>query len=452
MFIQFLGATQTVTGSKYLIRAGGKKLLVDCGLFQGYKPLRLRNWQPLPISPASIDYVLLTHAHIDHSGYIPLLVKHGFKGRIYCTEATRDLCAILLPDSGHLHEEEARYANRKGYSKHHPAQPLYTLEEAEKSFEYFEPVLFEELITLAKNLTVSFHYAGHILGASLVRIQHFETSILFSGDLGRPNDPIMYPPNHPPKSNYYVVESTYGDRQHEKTDPLNELGKIINKTVKRGGTVLIPSFAVGRAQAVLYDIYRLKSSKTIPDVPVFIDSPMATDATKLFVKHAQLHRLSPEESEAVCRTAQYIHTPEKSMALNLNKMPKIIISASGMITGGRILHHVKNLAPDYKNSIVFCGYQAGGTRGDRILQGEKSVKMFGMMVSIQAEVFKLDNISAHADYVELLEWLSRIHEPPRKLFITHGEKQASVALKEKIAAKYAWNCVIPEYEEEVELI
>lgn len=452
MHIQFLGATQTVTGSKYLIKAGDIKLLVDCGLFQGYKELRLRNWKDLPINPSEIDYVLLTHAHIDHSGYIPLLVKHGFRGKILCTEATYDLCEVLLPDSGYLHEEEARYANRKHYSKHHPALPLYTEKEAENSLAYFQTVDFDKQIRVNPDLCFSFHYAGHILGASLVKVTHYNVSILFSGDLGRKNDPIMLPPKLPPKADYYVIESTYGNRLHDEMDPEQCLGAIINRTVKRGGVTLIPAFAVGRTQAMLYYIHQLKAKKIIPDIPVFIDSPMATDATKLFYQHAQQHRLSNQQSSDVCRTAQYVHSVEESIALHSKNSPMVIISASGMATGGRILHHIKKFAPNDKNTIVFCGFQAGGSRGDRLVRGQESVKMFGQMVAIRAEVVQLENTSAHADYQEILSWLSHIKSTPKKIFITHGENEASESLKEKIEQQFQWRCEVPIYCHEEELI
>jgi metallo-beta-lactamase family protein len=284
-------------------------------------------------------------------------------------------------------------------------------------------------------------------------VQHFDTSILFSGDLGRPVDPIMRAPHTPPTTDYYVVESTYGNRLHENIDPLKDLGSIINKTIKRGGTVVIPAFAVGRAQSILYDVYRLKLENIIPsDIPLFIDSPMATDVTRLFYKHAEQHRLTKEVSEAVCKTAKYIHTPEESMALNTIKMPMIIISASGMATGGRVLHHIKNLAPDHRNSIVFCGFQASGTRGDRMLSGEKNIKMFGEMIPVRAEVIKLDNLSAHADYSEILDWLSAVKKIPRKVFVTHGEASAALSLKEKIEDKLDWQCIVPSFMDEFELV
>lgn len=443
MKIQFLGAAKTVTGSKYLINSHELNVLVDCGLFQGYKELRLRNWSAFPFDASKIQYVLLTHAHIDHSGYIPLLVKNGFRGKIICSEATRDLCAILLPDSGHLHEEEARYANFKGSSKHKPALPLYTQAEAEESLGYFQTTPFDKKIELG-GLTVSFHYAGHILGASLIRITDGKKSILFSGDLGRSNDPIMRAPVNPPASDYFVVESTYGNRIHPNMDTEKQLGDIVNKTVKRGGVIVIPAFAVGRAQLVLYYIHQLKMKKVIPDIPVFIDSPMATNATKLFYQYSEQHRLTEQEAADVCSTAHYIQSVEESKMLNDSHMPKIIISASGMATGGRVLHHIKNFGPSHRNTIIFCGYQAGGTRGDQMIRGEPVVKIYGQLVSIHADIEVLENISAHVDYTEMLAWIGKAHPLPKKIFITHGEDNAAHSLKEKIEREFKISCVIPE--------
>ena len=448
MNIQFLGATQTVTGSKYLIQTDKMKILVDCGLFQGYKELRLRNWAPLPIDPETIDYVLLTHAHIDHSGYIPLLVKNGFHGKILCTEATKELCNILLPDSGHLQEEEARFANHKGYAKHHPSLPLYTEEDAVASLKLFHTIPFDKRVELHEGFYSSFHYAGHILGASLIRVEHENISLLFSGDLGRPLDPIMYAPIDPPTSDYLVIESTYGDRLHDTTDPEKQLSNIINRTAKRGGTVLIPAFAVGRTQSLLYYIHQLKIKKEIPDIPVFVDSPMATNATHIFSKHADLHRLTVQQAADVCGVAHYIHSVEESKELVEKRMPMIIISASGMATGGRVVHHIRNLAPDHRNTILFSGFQAGGTRGDRMVRGETEVKMFGQMIPIRAEVVQMANTSAHADYQEMLTWLSQFKSTPRRVFITHGEEEASTQLKLKIEQKFHWNCTVPTYLEE----
>lgn len=451
MKIQFLGATETVTGSKYLIETNQTKLLVDCGLFQGYKELRLRNWAPLAINPAGLDYVLLTHAHIDHSGYIPALVKNGFRGKIFCTEATRDLCRILLPDSGHLFEEEARYANRHDYSKHHPALPLYTRKEAEESLDYFHVVSEEKEVQIGQDLSATFYYAGHILGASFIRLQDKKTRILFSGDLGRPSEPIMFPPKAPPEADFLVIESTYGNRLHDSADPMIKLKDTINRTIKRGGSVVIPSFAVGRTQSMLYYIHQLKSQKEIPDIPVYVDSPMATNATKIFSKHASLNRLSPREIKAICATAHYVNSVEESIALDHQKMPVILISASGMATGGRVLHHIRHFAPDHRNTILFSGYQVPGTRGDRMIRGENEVKMFGQMVEIRAEISALENISAHADYNEMLQWLSYLSSPPQKVFLTHGSLESAQALKAKIEQRFHWDCEIPTYLSEVQL-
>lgn len=445
MEIQFLGATQTVTGSKYLVQTEHMNVLVDCGLFQGYKELRLRNWASIPIPPQSIRYVLLTHAHIDHSGYIPLLVKNGFRGKIICTEATFDLCKILLPDSGYLQEEEAFYANKKNYSKHHPALPLYTQEEAQLSLNYFQPIGLNKKFQMHDDFYASFHYAGHILGASFIQLCHHNTSILFSGDLGRRLDPIMNPPEAPLESNYIVVESTYGNRLHDTTDPQEQLGEIINRTVKRGGIILIPAFAVGRTQSLLYYIQQLKFKKIIADIPVIVDSPMATNATELYTHHAGENRLNPQQSADLCGTARYVRTKEESIALSMQNSPMILISASGMATGGRVVHHLRHFAPNPRNTILFSGFQAGGTRGDRIVRGEKEVKMFGQMVPIHAEVIQMENTSAHADYAEILSWLGRLKNTPRKIFITHGENESSESLKLKIEQQFHWNCVIPNY-------
>ena len=451
MNIQFLGATETVTGSKYLIQTQQAKILIDCGLFQGYKELRLRNWSHLPIDPATIDYVLLTHAHIDHSGYIPLLVKNGFRGKVICTKATKDLCQILLPDSGHLQEEEASYANRKGSSKHHPALPLYTEADALDCLSHFQDVALNTPFKIHDGFHASFHYAGHILGASLIRLVHDDVSVLFSGDLGRSIDPIMNPPQNPPESNYIVVESTYGDRLHEKMDPEQQLKEIINRTVKRGGMILIPAFAVGRTQALLYYIQQLKAKNEISDIPVFVDSPMATNATDIFSHYSRENKLSPQQIADVCGIAQYTRTVDESIELADKKGPMILISASGMATGGRVVHHIRNFAPNDKNTILFSGFQAGGTRGDRMVRGEKEVKIFGEMVPIHAEVIQMRSTSAHADYEETLAWLAHLKQTPRKVFITHGEKESALSLKLKIEQQFHWDCCVPQYLDKEEL-
>lgn len=445
MQLIFLGATNTVTGSKFLLKIGQKKILIDCGLFQGLKELRVRNWNKFPIDPKTIDAVVLTHAHIDHSGYLPILIKNGFSGKVYCSEASKELCALLLPDSGYLQEEEAKLANKYGYSKHHPAVPLYTRAEAESSLNNFRPLAFRKRLKFGEETFMSLIPAGHILGASFVLFEHYGLKILFSGDLGRPNDPVMHPPSVMQAADYLVLESTYGNRLHNKINPLDELSDVINRTVERGGTLVVPAFAVGRAQHLLYLLYQLKQTNRIPNIPIFLDSPMAQDATDLFKKHAELHRLSPELSNKVCEIATYVNSSEESKALDMEGGSRIIISASGMLEGGRVLHHIRFFAPDEKNTIVFTGYQAAGTRGADMTGGKPEIKIFGESIPVRAEIKVLNNMSAHADYDEILGWLANFNHHPRKVFITHGEPDAAQSLKQKIEERFRWQCVIPDY-------
>ncbi len=445
MKLTFLGAAQTVTGSKYLLEHEDKKILVDCGLFQGRKELRLRNWDAPPVDPKNLDAILLTHAHLDHSGYIPKMVRNGFNGPIYCSEATFDLCRILLPDSGYIQEEDAERANRYGYTKHKPALPLYTEAEARECLQYFKPVTFGKPHPLSDELGFTLYRAGHILGASFIRVSDSQTSILFSGDIGRLHNPVMKPPAKIQGADYLVVESTYGDRLHDKDDPTEDIGRIVRETAALGGTIVIPAFAVGRTQAVLYHLYILKSEKRIPDIPVYLDSPMAINATDLLHKHASDHRLSPEECADVCTIAKYLHTPEDSKSLNSIVMPKIIISASGMATGGRVLHHLKHYLGDTRSTILFAGYQAPGTRGDRLVRGEPEIKIHGQMWPVKARIENLHNVSAHADYTEILTWLENFQSAPRKVFITHGEPEAAASLRQKIEEKFGWNVIVPAY-------
>jgi len=451
MKLTFLGATGTVTGSKYLLASGTKKILVDCGLFQGYKQLRLRNWAGLPVDPRKIDAVVLTHAHIDHSGYLPLLIRSGFSGRVYSTRATRDLCEILLPDSGHLQEEEAEFANRHGFSKHSPAQPLYTEEDGKRALRAFTPVAFGRDIQLDKHLTLRFSPSGHILGSAFALIRDASTSILFSGDIGRPNELIMPAPEKITGADYLVLESTYGDRRHDATDPREIMAPIIRRTAKRKGVVIIPAFAVGRAQTLLYYIHLLKAERAIPDIPVYLNSPMATDVTRIYHKYRSEHRLTPEQCDAMCSAARIVNSVEESIQLNEKPGPMIIISASGMATGGRVVHHLKKFAPDPRNTILFAGFQAGGTRGAAIMSGAESVKIHGEYVPVRAEVAAIDNLSAHADYREILDWLSHFKKPPRETFITHGEPSASDALRRRIEETKQWRCTVPEYRQTAKL-
>lgn len=450
MEISFLGATGTVTGSKYLVSSGSTHILVDCGLFQGLKQLRLRNWDRLPIDLSMLSAVVLTHAHIDHSGYLPLLVKQGFKGRVYCSSATRDLCAILLPDSGRLQEEQADYANRHEFSKHHPALPLYSEEEAERALQQLFAVEFKQDI-LIDGVTMRLYPAGHIPGAASVELRDSQTSIIFSGDLGRPDDPIMNPPTPLQGADYLVLESTYGNRRHPPQDAQSVLGEIINRTAQRQGVVVIPAFAVGRTQMLLHYIRLLKDAGTIPDLPVYLNSPMAVDATDIFYRHHLEHRLSLKECEAACGVAKIVRTAEDSKALNRRKGPMIIIAGSGMATGGRVVHHLKAFAPDPRNTILFAGFQAEGTRGAAMVKGTKSIRIHGEDVPVLAQIESIDTLSAHADYVQIIEWLKKMKNPPRQVFVTHGEQQAATAMVQHIEEALHWPARVPEYMEIVQL-
>ena len=451
MRVTFLGGVGAVTGSKYLVEAGDRRLLVDCGLFQGFKQLRLRNWEPLPVDPRTLDMVILTHAHLDHSGYLPLLIRNGFKGPILCTAATRDLCGILLPDAGHLEEQDAAFANRHGFSKHRPALPLYTEADARVALPRLTPGDYGSQRDLGGGLTLTFLYAGHILGAAMVMLSHEGATIVFSGDLGRPNDPVMRDPATIAGADYLVVESTYGNRKHDPRDPQDLLAEVIVRTAGRGGTVLIPAFAVGRAQTLLYHLYRLKSAHRIPDLPVFLDSPMAIDAGDIFHEHRRDHRLSEAQCHDVCGIARHTRSVDESKAIDRNHVPAIIISASGMATGGRVLHHLKVFAPESRNTVLFTGFQAAGTRGAAMLAGATEVKIHGGYVPVRAEVVNLGMLSAHADADEIMGWLRKFERAPRMTFVTHGEPEASDALRHRIEEELAWSCRVPAYRDEVEL-
>lgn len=451
MQLRFLGAAQTVTGSKYLLTIKDKNVLIDCGLFQGLKELRLKNWEPFSVDPKSIDAVLLTHAHIDHSGYIPRLIKEGFKGSIYCTDATLGLCRILLPDTGYLQEEDAAFLNRKKLSKHNPALPLFTKREAEKSLEYFRPQPFDQEFEVVQGLKVRFLYSGHILGSAIVVVSAGDKKIAFSGDIGRQVDPIFRQPTSVPEVDYLVVESTYGNRKHGPSDPEAELEKVINDTVKRHGVVIIPAFAVGRAQTLMYYLSVLKRTGRIPNIPMYLNSPMASNATGLFCDFRELHKLSDDQCRETCEVVQYIKTVEESKALNEKKGPMVIISASGMATGGRILHHLKAFAPDPKNHILLAGFQAAGTRGRQIQDGAKEIKIFREFIPVRAQVDVLENISAHADYTEIIQWLEESNIHPKKVFITHGEPEAAEALKGHLSKRFGWSCEVPQHDQVYDL-
>jgi metallo-beta-lactamase family protein len=452
MKIGFFGATGTVTGSKYRVQSGAGAILVDCGLFQGYKQLRLRNWAALPFDVHALHAVVLTHAHLDHSGYLPLLVKNGFDGPVYCTAATADLCRVLLPDAGRLQEEDAERANRHAYSRHAPALPLYTEADALRALENLEIQPWEQDFIPAPGLTARLYPAGHILGSAMVHLRDDSSSVLFTGDLGRPVDPIMRPPAAPPDADYIVMESTYGDRRHPAADPIAQLGEVISQVVARSGVVMIPAFAVGRTQSLLWGLHQLRSQGTLPaQVPVFLNSPMATDATNIYRRHRVEHRLSVDECAAMCHAAKIINTVDESRALNLRKGPMVIIAGSGMATGGRIVHHLVAFAPDARNAIVLAGFQAGGTRGAALLAGNDSIKIHGAYVAVRAQVFALSNLSAHADYAEMLDWLAAVKRKPKGVFMVHGEAAAADAMRVRVADRFGWDCKVPEYGEQVEL-
>jgi metallo-beta-lactamase family protein len=449
--LSFLGGAGTVTGSKYLVEHGNRRLLIDCGLFQGLKALRLRNWAPFPVDPHEIDAVVLTHAHLDHSGYLPLLVKHRFGGPVFCSEATVEFCKILLPDSGYLQEKDAEYANRHGYSKHKPALPLYTREDATRALQQLRPVAFGQPQEVPGEAHICLRRVGHILGAASVQLDWNGTCIVFSGDLGRYGDPVMLDPTPVERADYLVIESTYGNRSHGQGDPEEALKEIVGNTVARGGTVVIPAFAVGRAQSILFHLHRLKLKGHLSHVPVFLDSPMAIDASEIFCQSVEDHRLTARECRDACRVAQYVRGVEESKALMLNPMPKVIVSASGMATGGRVLHHLKHYAPDTRNTILFAGFQAAGTRGAAMVAGSQQIKIHGQDVPIRARVENLEMLSAHADADEILRWLKAFRSPPRMTFITHGEPAASDALRRRIGEELGWACSVPALAERVHL-
>ncbi|HEP9100214.1 TPA: MBL fold metallo-hydrolase [Pseudomonas aeruginosa] len=446
-----LGGAGTVTGSKHLLSHDGRHILIDCGLFQGLKNLRELNWEPLAIAPKDLDAVVLTHAHLDHSGYLPKLVRDGFRGRIYATSATRDVAELILKDSGHLQEKDAEYANRKGFSKHKPALPLYTVQDAERALKQFSTAPFGKPVPILDGATLTFRYAGHILGAATAEIQWGGKRIVFSGDLGRYDDPMLFDPQPVAEADYIVIESTYGNRTHAPSDPAEALGAIIEKTVKRGGTVVIPAFAVGRAQLLLYYLWKLRQAGRLGSVPVYLDSPMAINASELLCEHLDDHRLPAETCHAACAIATYTREVEESKQITASRFPKVVISASGMATGGRVLHHLAAFAPRQQNTILFAGYQAAGTRGQAMLQGAREVKIHGQWVPVHAEVANLPELSAHADANELMRWIAGLQRTPSRVFIVHGEPDASEALRVRIDKETGWPVSVPRLGQVFEL-
>jgi len=448
--LRFLGAAGTVTGSRYLLEIGRRRILVDCGLFQGFKQLRARNRKPFPVRPSTIDTVLLTHAHLDHSGYLPALIRAGYRGRVICTSATAELCGLILPDSGHIQEEEARYAARRGFSKHKNPKPLYTLKDAEAALDRFETVDFGQRVDLGDDITATFIPAGHLLGAAQIRIEFGGKVIHFSGDLGHDPDPLMRPPKPFAGADVLVCESTYGNRVHPGIDPEAELAPILKRVFARGGTVLIPSFAVGRAQGLMLHISRLIVRGEIPYVPVFLNSPMSVDATEIYHRHHDEHHVSREECVAMFQLAKRVNTVAQSKELNTRAGPMIIISASGMLTGGRILHHLASFGGDRRNAILLSGFQAGGTRGAALAEGARKLRMFGRDFPIEAEVVQLQSFSGHADAEEILRWMSA-GPVPRMTYVTHGEPSASDTLRFRIDHELGRPARAPEHLETVYL-
>jgi metallo-beta-lactamase family protein len=450
MRLTFLGAAGTVTGSRALLETDSARILVDCGLYQGVKSRRNRNWQALETDPASLDAVLLTHAHIDHSGMLPALVRDGFSGPIFATPPTIDLCHILLPDAAHIQEEDAAYANRKGFSKHHPALPLYTEADAEKCLQQLRPASFGQSYTV-KDLEFQAQHAGHILGAASIQIKYRDRSILFSGDLGRDDDLLMLPPEAPGSPDFVVVESTYGDRLHDESDPIETLAEVLRDTLDRRGILLIPSFAVGRAQTLLYCLHEIFRRNLAPEVPVYLNSPMATSVTELFRRSSRHHRLAPDACEDVCRVARFVRSVEESRALGDRRDPMVIISASGMATGGRVLHHLKALAPDARNTILLPGFQSPGTRGDALARGVETIKLHGVRIPVRARIRQLDVLSAHADQAGLLEWLGRCARPPRRVFVTHGEPVAADTIRQLTEERLGFEACVPDFRDSIDL-
>lgn len=454
--ITFLGAVGTVTGSKYLVEAGGKRLLVDCGLFQGPKPLRQRNWDQLPIDPSTIDWIVLTHAHIDHTGYLPRIVRDGFRGPIYANAATRELCELLLPDSAHLQEEDAQYATKKGYSSHKPALPLYTVADAQAALTRFQEIPRKDPFTISPQFTVRPTDAGHILGSSSLQITITENGkssvVVFSGDVGRYNQPILNDPEPIAKADYILCESTYGDRDHPTDSPYDAIAAIVNRVVKRGGIIVIPAFAVGRTQTLMYILRQLEERQQIPKLPTYIDSPMAINVTDLYVRHKEDHSLQFTREEQTgnhdplnVHEVHMTRTPQESKQINSIVTPCRILSASGMCTGGRILHHLARRLPDSRNAIILAGYQGDGTLGRHLLDGAKVARIHGEDIPVRAEITEVSQFSAHGDRGELIRWLSGFTAPPKQLYLVHGDPPAAQAFRGTVQQQLHWPVTIPSY-------
>jgi len=455
--LTFLGAARTVTGSKYLLETDGKRVLIDCGQFQGLKELRRRNWAAFPIHPSALHSVVLTHAHIDHSGLLPRLVAGGFHGRIFCTRATADLCSLVLPDAGRLQEEDARLANRQRFSRHTPAMPLFTEADSYRALSHLEPIDFDRTLEIAPGLDAEFTNAGHLLGSAYIRLSRRGggARILFGGDLGRYGRPVLPDPSAAPSAETLLLESTYGDRVHADADDAAELEKVVQDTVAGGGRIIIPAFAVGRTEEVLYWLKRLEDSGRLRPLPVYLDSPMAVASLNFYARHER--ELDPDVRQGTgeigayaTRRFQPVVSARESRAVVESRGPAIVISASGMATGGRVLHHLAAALPDPRNTVLFVGYQAQGTRGRALLDGVKTVKIHGMMVPVAARIAKIDSMSAHADAREIARWLDTFKTPPKQTFLVHGEPAAQDVLKKAIKQR-GWAVHTPQHEEKVEV-
>jgi len=451
MKIKFIGGAGTVTGSKTLIETNGIRILIDCGLFQGLKALRELNWEPLPVLSSSIDYVLLTHGHLDHCGWLPRLVNQGFEGKIFCTRPTKEVTKIILADSAKIQEEEARKANEGHYSKHAVAQPLYTVEQAEKVSSLFRVIKPDEDVPLDAEVTAVFRPAGHIIGACSIELAAEGKTLVFSGDIGRDNDVLMFPPVKTEKADYIFLESTYGNRLHPQNDVELELETFINNTIVEGGTVIIPGFAVERAQSIMYLIWKLKNEGRLPDIPYILDTPMGTNVLTVFRENLHWHKLSAEDCDKMSGMFTIVSDFEETQNIIYDPQPKVVIAASGMITGGRVLSYFEHYIGLPETTVIMVGYQAEGTRGRKLLEGAREIKMYGAYYPVKAKILELQGLSAHGDQNDLLNWLSALKNKPQKVFLVHGENQPADDLRLKITEKYGFDCAVPFMGQEIEL-
>lgn len=442
--VHFLGAAGTVTGSKYLVDTGEKKILIDCGMFQGLKKLRLMNWDYLPVNVEEIDTVLITHGHLDHVGYLPRLVKAGFKYSIQATAPTLDIAAIVLRDSGQIQEEEAERANKEGYTKHHPAEALYTLKDAEKAIQHFATVPEGQWMDLYEGVQVRFQYNGHIIGATFIELDIYGKRFVFSGDVGRPDDLLMKSPKKPERADVLFVESTYGDRLHPKEDTKAKLREVVNSTVEKGGTLIIPSFAVERTQTLMYLLWQLKEEKLIPDIPMIMDSPMGANVLSVFNTYHEWHKLPKNECAKMCKAFRIVRRYKETWDVINNPESKIVVAGSGMVSGGRVLTYLQQYINKPDTTVLLAGFQAEGTRGRALLEGASELKIYGKYVDVKAEILNMQTLSAHADQAELLDWMNAISNKPEQVFIVHGERHAADMFRVKVQDTYGWNCTVPE--------